>query len=322
MPTEIRILRAQFDGQMCTMGGDCDDTNASIHPGAAEYCDGRDQDCDNEIDEGACTGPDGDTCGNPLRLPLNAVTNGVAGTAFVTVLDKANDYQSACEPGASTRPDAVVAITLPIGLWNVTLEASAGDPMSPVDPILAGSLTCDGAWADGAYGCNDDLKPGAKGSRLWLHGVGHATQTTPYFILVEGSASGAPSGIVRLTVRATPYLPSTCGMNPFDIRGGGSVIGYRGAGVLRASCETRNAGEAIFNIGQAPQGQRQYLDALALDFQPSLYILNRQCREVSGQCAIGTGGQAHLEPTTGNYAVVDGIPGSGGSYTLVNQPSW
>ncbi len=38
----------------CPAGGglDCDDSNAAIHPGQAEICDGRDNNCDGKVDEG------------------------------------------------------------------------------------------------------------------------------------------------------------------------------------------------------------------------------------------------------------------------------
>ena len=36
-----------------TPGHDCNDKDASIFPGAAEVCDGKDNDCDGQVDEGA-----------------------------------------------------------------------------------------------------------------------------------------------------------------------------------------------------------------------------------------------------------------------------
>ena len=42
---------SDFDG-VNTCDGDCDDRDATVYPGAAELCDGLDQDCDAEIDEG------------------------------------------------------------------------------------------------------------------------------------------------------------------------------------------------------------------------------------------------------------------------------
>jgi hypothetical protein len=41
---------------------DCDDTNAAIHPGATEVCNGVDDDCDGNVDEGIPSTPT--TCGN------------------------------------------------------------------------------------------------------------------------------------------------------------------------------------------------------------------------------------------------------------------
>jgi hypothetical protein len=44
-------------GGTATRGGDCDDTRSSVHPGATEVCDSRDNDCDGSTDEGGVCGP-------------------------------------------------------------------------------------------------------------------------------------------------------------------------------------------------------------------------------------------------------------------------
>ena len=50
---------ADADGHLAAPGPDCDDGAAAVHPGAAEACNGADDDCDGETDEGvanACGG--------------------------------------------------------------------------------------------------------------------------------------------------------------------------------------------------------------------------------------------------------------------------
>jgi hypothetical protein len=49
------------DGDGFSACDECDDRRADVHPGAAEVCDGADNDCDGLVDEGAAgTDPDGD----------------------------------------------------------------------------------------------------------------------------------------------------------------------------------------------------------------------------------------------------------------------
>src|SRR6185369_659987 len=51
----VTVADVDRDGDGVTAcGGDCDDADASTHPGAFELCDGRDNDCNGEIDEGRC----------------------------------------------------------------------------------------------------------------------------------------------------------------------------------------------------------------------------------------------------------------------------
>ena len=53
--------------------GDCDDQDAQTHPGAEDVCDGRDQDCDDEVDEDAA-GDDFEP-NDQTAAPLGSVTN-------------------------------------------------------------------------------------------------------------------------------------------------------------------------------------------------------------------------------------------------------
>ncbi|MEK7255038.1 MAG: putative metal-binding motif-containing protein, partial [Bacteroidota bacterium] len=93
-------LDADNDTYTYCGGIDCNDSNAAIHPGAAEICNGLDDDCDTQIDEGVLLtfyqDADGDTYGNPA-IPTQACN---APSGYVSNDGDCDDANAAIHPGA------------------------------------------------------------------------------------------------------------------------------------------------------------------------------------------------------------------------------
>ena len=88
---------------------DCDDGDADVHPGADEVLDGRDNDCDGQVDEGL-TAPsvyfpdvDGDGYGDPT----SPVVSESPPPGYVTNGGDCNDADSTVKPGAPERDDDI-----------------------------------------------------------------------------------------------------------------------------------------------------------------------------------------------------------------------
>ncbi|MEN9796743.1 MAG: hypothetical protein RL653_439 [Pseudomonadota bacterium] len=84
--------------------GDCDDLSATRFPGAAEVCDGLDQDCDGTADDGLPVNSfypdaDGDGFGAPVAQPLRDCRATVPG--LVPNPDDCDDANPAVRPGAT-----------------------------------------------------------------------------------------------------------------------------------------------------------------------------------------------------------------------------
>ncbi len=108
------VIESDKDGDgfedVLTGGDDCDDTNAMIHPGAAEACDYIDNDCDGMIDEGCFECSADEHCPNYWSCAFYDCadpTTGVdcGGYGGVCVAD--DPYPQACqfEDGVAKCPD-------------------------------------------------------------------------------------------------------------------------------------------------------------------------------------------------------------------------
>jgi hypothetical protein len=102
------ITDADGDGFTITTG-DCDDNNATIFPGATEICDGYDNNCDGNVDEGATTtyyyDADGDGYGsNDTSLDIQ-VCSGSEPATYISISGDCDDSDPSINPGATDIPN-------------------------------------------------------------------------------------------------------------------------------------------------------------------------------------------------------------------------
>jgi len=149
--------------------GDCNDTNPDINPGKTEVCDGLDNDCDNEVDEGFTRttyyrDSDGDGYGNPstsiqaCSQPPGYVSNSLdcddsnpaINPNTVWYKDADNDgYTDGTTQRACTRPSAEYVLSAQPGDCN--------DANSSINP--GATEQCDGIDNN----CNNQIDEGLSG---------------------------------------------------------------------------------------------------------------------------------------------------------------
>ncbi|MEC8378852.1 MAG: MopE-related protein [Myxococcota bacterium] len=101
------IELCETPSNMVDVGNDCDDSNIYVHPDAIEQCDGVDNNCDLQIDDGLLSiyyfDADGDGYGDAAHS-LEACTQP---SGYVSQPTDCNDFDSAIHPGASEICDGV-----------------------------------------------------------------------------------------------------------------------------------------------------------------------------------------------------------------------
>jgi hypothetical protein len=153
--------------------GDCDDSEAAVHPGAEEICNGIDDDCDGETDEGLqqlwWVDADGDGYGDPEQV-IEACEQ-APGTADPALGADCDDANSAIHPAATELCngydddcDALVDDEDPDladpSTWYADKDGDGwGDPSADIQACEAPS-----GYVEEAWDCDDDdsaFHPGA-----------------------------------------------------------------------------------------------------------------------------------------------------------------
>jgi hypothetical protein len=200
---------------------DCDDSSAAVNPGATEVCDGLDNDCDTDIDEGVggntfFADTDNDTFGDPA----NTIDSCTQPAGYVTDNTDCDDNSAAINPNATE-----------VCLDGIDSDCDNTDSLGVCEGDIADSdFTINGVTATG----------GSIGDRLGqvLSYAGNITGTaTNDFVLGSRWASGE-NGAAYIYAGASSYSGSTTtssasitvtGQNSerfgFDVAGGTNLMG-------------------------------------------------------------------------------------------------
>ena len=144
------------NGTSC--GTDCDDTRDSVHPGAAEVCNGRDDDCDGARDEDVIVTYYRDDDGDAFGVSSDSMTGCTAPPGYAVLEGDCNDMSSGVNPGLAERCDRPAAGGEPVdencdGVANpmslcMCLDGATDDCPLP-GRCAGGTITCvAGAWSE------------------------------------------------------------------------------------------------------------------------------------------------------------------------------
>jgi hypothetical protein len=220
--------------------GDCDDTNADINPGAVEICDGLDNNCDGNIDEGLATttyyqDADSDGYGDPA----NSTVACQAPTGYVASSGDCDDTNSNIHPGATETCDGVdndcdgstdEGCQADNTYYRDADDDGYGDPANSIKA----STTPIGYVSDNTD-CDDtdaDINPGATESCDGIDNdcddlidEGCATTTT-FYRDADGDGYGDPNDTKQATSTPAGYVEDNtdCNDDDADINPGATEI--------------------------------------------------------------------------------------------------
>ncbi len=196
-------------------GGDCNDSNAAIHPGAAEVCDGIDNNCSGAIDEGVEPGTYyADADGDGFGLSTSAVVACVRPVGSAVVGGDCDDAHASVHPGGTEVCDGLDNNCDGIvddGVQTSYFRDTDGDGFGVQSDNVA-ACSAPSGYASAPGDCNDaraDVHPGAAevcdGVDNDCNGVSDEGVQTTFFQDADGDGYGVATTTVLACARPAGY---------------------------------------------------------------------------------------------------------------------
>jgi hypothetical protein len=214
------VIDADRDCDGISPPQDCNDFDSSVHPGAPEICDGKDNNCD-----GTYAGPEDcyglDSTGATCRVGSRTCTEGPTGGGTLgtcTVADEgvqATELQCQVYKGCATQTVPLQCLQSRTPTYGCKLEATESSGVCggvrDLTPPFSGKGTCSWKLVD-AGGWQASVQPPATGSctgKLVLAAKATAGTGTITVVFTQGDQTAV------LTYQITPSSVGSCTSHPF-----------------------------------------------------------------------------------------------------------
>jgi hypothetical protein len=272
----------------CPGGHDCDDADPTISSLVPEVCaNGKDDNCDQQVDEPVCGTPEHDTCIDPLEIAAS-------GTYAMTTNGSVLDYPTSCGLGAQpTARDVVAAVVLPAGP-PVDVVVKAVTPSGyPVSVAIAEQ--CGDPSSEVACSASFASQLGGTYAKARARGLGSAAQQTAYPVYVQTS----PGAAVSLDVKIVPAVPKptneTCGTAEPITPGTPWIVDVIDAAQDLGSMCTTPLGELVYSFDvTAPSDVHVYASSVDNDGLPMVSLRGPGCAMPSDELTCKSATAPHL----------------------------
>lgn len=300
-------------------GGDCDDNDATVHPGAIEICDNKDNNCNGQIDEGDVCCP----AGNAGKLYVNAsatgANNGLSWSNAFTSLQAALTSANRCSQ--------ITQIWVAKGTYYPTVDALGN--ASPLDTRTKSFGLKNGLAIYGGFAGTE-----AAGYNVSQRNLATNLTTLSGDIQQDNVATNNAYNVILNMPVFGDSLNNTAILDGFTIRNGYANLGSTSAPSFPAAY-----GGGMFNYTSAPTvknclfaGNAAYYGGGVENYLSNTILTNCSFLGNGGSICYGSGGvdNSYSSPTlincsfSGNRATIAGgmYIGDGPSTVINNVILW